>query len=183
MGRPRKFDWDEAIRLRAEDPERWTYPVLADHFGVVPRTIYLVLNPAAREADNARTTEWQRGGVCEVCGAQCSRTRGRRQRCASCFNDSQATSVRGGELQCVSCRRWLPDKCFPRSRNNPRRRGRHASCSACLTKARRAYREARKVPCEGGCGRLVHTDSVSRKPGDPALCQPCWHRRRRRTAA
>jgi predicted transcriptional regulator len=178
----RKFDWAEAKRLSVGG---WTQKEIAAHFGVTQTAVSLALNPLSRHRAALNSAAYQSGGKCEDCGVPCTRyskRSGKRQRCRKCWNKAQATSVRDEELRCVRCRRWLPDRCFPRDRVESARRGLHSVCRDCQTVIKREYREARKVPCED-CGTLVDPPKWGRRgPDAPPLCLPCWHRRRRRAA-
>lgn len=83
----RRFDWDEARRLRSEG---MSYPKIADMFGVTPEAVRYACDDEARAKMNAYSTEWKRGGKCVDCGAQCTRNHAR---CASCRALAQASSV------------------------------------------------------------------------------------------
>jgi hypothetical protein len=167
----RKFDWDEAARLRERGmPVR----VIAAKFGVSAAAVYLALDPALRARDHVRTAQWQRSGTCPECGSPC--TRG--YRCRGCANRAQATSVRPAALHCVTCGEWKPDEAFPRdaAKTNVVRRGRHRQCRPCNTEEKRRYRERNRQPCSHGCGTLV--DTVDRRDKTkPLECRACANRR------
>jgi len=151
----RKFDWDEARRRRAAGE---TYPDIARSLGVSIAAVRFAVNDDERERAAQRVKEWQRSGTCIDCGQPCSRTfRRKEHRCNACAGKARITNVRDGELRCATCETWKPDDDFPRS-SHVRcivRRGRHRVCRMCSTKLRREYRERHKVPCSGGCGRMV----------------------------
>lgn len=171
----RRFDYDEAKRLREEG---LTYQQIASRFGVTDSAVYWAVNDGAREAMIARHGEWQRGGTCVDCGSPCSRNRSRRhERCHACASLARATSVRPNELRCRTCHEWKPDEGFPGGeRPNGARRGRHGQCRSCLTEAKRAWRERNKVPCSHGCGAMVDGKNRS-NPHKPPECKSCANRR------
>jgi hypothetical protein len=136
---PRKFDWDEAARLRSEG---WTFTQIAHHFGVTVRAVRRAVIPHERASDEARKQLWQKGGVCVDCGTQVSRIRkDDERRCRECEALRQATNVRATELRCGRCREWKPDDEFPFNRTGAKtHRGRHDSCRVCQTVLRADYR-------------------------------------------
>lgn len=133
----RKFDHDEAARLRAAG---WTWLAIAKRFGVTPGAVRYAVLPHVRLQNAASRARFQTSGDCCECGAPCShRSRGP-DRCAACAYAAQVINVRPATLRCITCRRWLPDDRFPSDKTNPARRGRHGQCTACQTAARRDYR-------------------------------------------
>lgn len=138
----RKFDWDEAKRLREEG---LTYEEIGRRLGVSAVAAHYACDPAAYAASNERAATWQRQGICPDCGAQTTRHSATvSSRCRKCYSLAKASSVRPTELRCVSCREWLPDPEFPRHRRNVARRGRHRQCRECNTVAKRAWRQRQK---------------------------------------
>lgn len=139
----RKFDWEEAKRLRATG---LTYEKVAATLGVSEMAVYLALNPEVRVRQEEMRREWVKSGTCTDCGGAATRGYGpnRRGRCRACFAKQRTTSVRDGELQCVTCREWKDDDGFPHnaSARCVVRRGRHHQCRACQTEAKREYRRA-----------------------------------------
>ncbi len=142
----RKFDWEEARRLRAE--EKLTYQQIADLLGVTDTAVMNVCNPKAYARAKVYSAAWQRSGVCVKCGAQRSRNSTLERegvmkgRCVSCAAKERATSVREDELQCVTCREWKTDDGFPfNASQNRLRRGRHSQCRVCQTEAKRSWRK------------------------------------------
>jgi hypothetical protein len=168
--RTRKFDWREAQRLRAEGR---TYTWIADRFGVSSTAVAYACDEKQRLRAHQTHKEWQSRGVCPDCGGPATRYGvGRQARCQACFNLRQATSVRGEELQCLTCREWKPDTAFPRNRSEKMRRGRHGVCRACQAPMRQQARERRRIPCvKCGKPRLHPNDSGSGKTG---LCRACY---------
>lgn len=171
MSRLRRFDWDEARRRHANGESLTS---LAAEYGVTATAVWRVMDSERLARGYARNAAWIRAGQCPDCGGPATRHRKDAVcRCRACAIKAAATSARDGELQCVTCRRWKPDSSFPHHRGQPGRRYRHSCCRACLTEQRRAYREARKVPCSHGCGTLV----LHENGGKPPECHPCAVRR------
>lgn len=179
---PRKFDYDEAARLRAEG---LTYQAIAERFGVTAMAVYWAVNEEARERAIARNTEWQRSGTCPDCGGPSTRhSITKSLRCKACFDRTQATSVHEDELRCFRCREWKPDEAFPRNRSGRKlRRGRHNFCRACSTVVRQEYRERHKVPCVG-CGAPALPPREKGSDGaDVPRCRSCYDASRQKVAA
>lgn len=187
----RKFDWDEAIRLRSEGHST---KAIAERLGVTWNAVHRVVTPGVMEAEAVTQAAVAARGRCDDCGGPMnglSRYRGS-TRCKTCAAIARATSVRPDSLQCVMCREWKPDDQFPRNRaESLARRGRHSTCRACATIARREYRNRNKVPCAGGCGNLVlapnEQKAYARARGSRVTgkCRSCANRdvaARRRTA-
>lgn len=179
----RKFDWEEARRLRAEGvPTR----EIAKRFGVTYNAVFRVVSPGRMEREAAYKRRWEATGRCDDCGGpmnQASRSPARgSRRCVSCASTLRRTSVTADMLQCVTCREWKPDADFPLNRGLPARRDRHRQCRACCTAARRDYRNRHKVPCATGCGRLVlapnEQEASARQKGSTAtgMCRSCASR-------
>jgi hypothetical protein len=169
----RKFDWDEARRLREAGTP---YATISTRLGVSYGAVYFALNDGARELMAARNKQWQREGVCEDCGARCSRNASRAvTRCSACAGKIRATSVRGNELLCLTCRKWQPHEAFPMGGNRARS-GRHQQCRTCNTDAKREWRKRVRVPCSHGCGTMVEAKN-RRYPNKPHECRPCAMRR------
>lgn len=187
MAAPRRFDHDEARRLRAEG---MTYVAIAALMGVTDRTVRLICDPVQRAKSVARNTAWQRSARCPDCGAQTTRHYvGGDHRCRVCDSLRQATSVRPNALRCFACHEWKPDEGFPKNRGGRvSRRGRHNFCRVCSTRVRQEYRERHKVPCVG-CGVHVLPPSEKRTNGtDVPRCSRCarlevLRRQRERAAA
>lgn len=180
----RKFDWDEARRLRALG---WTLKRIAEKYGVSHAAVRRVVDPRAAAQMAMASTEYKRSGTCPDCGTRTSfvACRGGSSRCPDCSAALRTTTVRPTELQCVICRAWLPDSSFPASRTArmEHRRYRHRQCSRCGAKARQAYRERQKIPCVG-CGAPCLPASEKGPNGkDTGLCAACYHSRRRRASA
>lgn len=143
----RKFDHDECRRLRGDG---WTYPALADHFGVSEAAIGRVVNPHRRDRVAATSARKMRAvaGACR-CGRPMTyasmsyhRRLGQEPRCIRCQGLDNATSVRADTLLCSTCRRWLPDDAFAAARAKAARRHRHQQCRPCNTAEKRARRAA-----------------------------------------
>lgn len=166
----RKFDWDEARRLRSEG---MTYQDIAERFGVSDMAVYLACNEDARTAQNQRSSGWQKSGICPVCGGRASRNAATGQhRCRSCASKAAATSVRETTLLCKKCRQWKPDVDFHLKRSNAHRRERHCYCRSCTTIEKRRWRERNRVPCSHSCGTLVDAKN-RRDPDKPYECRSC----------
>ena len=174
----RKFDWDEAVRLRKQG---MLLREIAARLGVSESAVDHAVNPRSRARAAAITSEYQRGGTCIDCGKQCSRNYSVHtpRRCHSCAARALVTAVRDDGLLCFRCKEWKWDTEFPysRAKRNEVRRGRHSFCRGCQTIARREYRNRNKVPCSNGCGELVLAEGER-----TGLCRRCWHATRRRAA-
>lgn len=178
---PRRFDWEEARRLRSLG---WSYQRIADRLGVSSPSVRLACDERARARMAAARARWRRSGRCPRCWAPATRYAGGVSAlCRGCWARRQATSVRDNELRCVDCGEWKPDREFALNRAAPARRGRHPVCRPCGTVRRRREREARKVPCER-CGAPVNGDRPNSRagrngrrirldPNRPYLCRPC----------
>jgi hypothetical protein len=174
-GPPRKFDHDEARKLRAEG---WTYRQLAAKYSVTPGAIRFACDDAARAKSAAYGAEWQRQGTCPDCGAAATRHSLTWQlRCMDCAARAR-TKAQDGEAYCSCCDTWKPlDEFTPSSKRKAR--GVRNECRACETARRRKYREQRKVPCTR-CGkpRLPANEIASREARkhlrDTGLCRPCY---------
>ena len=165
----RTFDYQEANRLHATG---LSYADIARRFSVSVTAVRRAVNPALRQAMGDRQREWQRGGICIDCGDPVSKTSKQQQRrCRTCSARAQATTVRKGELRCVSCGEWKPDEEFPNSRECKARRGRHRACRACATVKKREWRQRTNHRCER-CGTHVTPDSHGPKPA--TVCRPCY---------
>lgn len=135
----RKFDWDEARRLRVEG---WSYNKIAAHFGVTHGAVRFACDEAARAQQAEYARQW-RVATCK-CGARCQRSsyRGERPRCKACADRAMA-KVTDGKAYCPACNTWKPLGDFSRSSTRPNR-GVHSECRACSTKRRRNWRQANR---------------------------------------
>jgi hypothetical protein len=135
----RKFDWDEARRLRAEGA---SVSEISQQMRVTKAAIWRVVTPGAIEKEAEYHRRLARTGICDECGGpmnRLSRYRGA-TRCAKCAALANATTVRPDALLCSTCREWKPDEDFPSGNKTKARRGRHSQCRVCLTLAKRDYR-------------------------------------------
>lgn len=174
MSAPRRFDWDEARRLRRTG---MSYAEIARRVGVSPHAVKRACDAHYRNADALRQSLYQRG-TCSECGEPCSWNRYRQEKpiCRDCSHVKKATSVRPDSLYCASCREWKHDNefAFSRSASKPRR-GRHRQCRACQTEARQAYRERHRVPC-ACCGAPALPPNEKGPRGAPyPRCRACFH--------
>lgn len=136
---PHKFDHDLARVMRKEGG--LSYNEIAREMGVSIRAVQIAINPDQRARDRANSEKYQRGGTCIDCGKQISSNAATpATRCSACAGVARRTSSRPGELYCSRCDTWKPDEAFAHASNRPNRRGRHCSCTPCLTKMRREYR-------------------------------------------
>lgn len=137
----RKFDWDEALRLREAGA---TIKSIAATLGVSETAVFRVVKPGERERFAEYRKNFDRTGQCSDCGGPMNRTAAYNgsTRCVRCSAIARGTTARDGELQCITCREWKPDDSFPHNRvEKHARRGRHHECRACNTASRRAHRE------------------------------------------
>lgn len=184
----RKFDWDEARRLRGEG---WTHQRIADRFGVSRTAIHFVLNEKARLAANRRAKEWQMGGSCEECGGRCIRpshlsrsehaAADRRMLCRTCRGRASRTGVEviNGVIQirCGSCRIYKPvDDYGPRTARRlvEGKAVRKRTCRSCEALKRQDYRERHKVPCRSCGAPCLPANEKGRHGKDTGLCRTCW---------
>lgn len=169
---PRKFDHDEAKRLRAENPSLWTYQALADHFGVSDSAIIRVVNPEQAARMYKHTLEAARRKRVP-CKGGCGRlvwmtTPDRTGLCQKCLAIEHASvNVRETELRCTRCGEWKPDSEFSKaSRAAYARRGLRNNCRACQTEVRREFR-ARKPEQESATARAYYHNVRKEKRGVP----------------
>jgi hypothetical protein len=142
----RAFDHDECRALRAEDPKRWTWKALAEHYDVSIRAIERVLKPHVAERMNAYSLQWTRENKREPCKGGCGalvwmHMKERSGYCPACAGLLRSKTVRPTELLCTRCDDWKPDEAFPANRNTKGRRGRHVTCRVCQTIVRREHRQ------------------------------------------
>lgn len=141
----RRFDHDEAQELRAQG---WSYPLLADRFGVSVAAVYRICNPEFEERQRKRHAAWLRkkrhpcsGGCGRLVWMHGTTRSGYCPRCVKALD--VAADVRESELRCTKCRRWKPDEEFPRYKGVHARRGRNGWCRSCCAAARREHRRLR----------------------------------------
>ena len=189
----RKFDWDEARRLRAEG---LSYAKIGKRLGVTQGAIRRVVDPSMAQRMNDAADRWARSGSCWECGAPCvpaghPSLRGDFPRCGKCgaranrrnwwLNDDGRLTVR-----CSACRKWLDESSFgPRIReafDSDKVGELNRTCRACDASARRLYRHKRFVPCVG-CGKPTSPpgkESRRTSADEPPRCQRCATRHARR---
>ena len=144
----RKFDWDEARRLRAQG---YTYAAIATRLGVSTTAVIHACDPRQRLRARLITAAHQQSGTCIDCGKRCCRNdtllrRGiHKGRCRECASKHAATTVRDDALKCVTCKQWLWDTAFPHDARMAHRRGRHRECTACNTKSKREWRRRKQA--------------------------------------
>lgn len=139
----RRFDYDEAQR-RYDAGE--SIRTLADAYGVTYESVRRVVTESGRTVRPLQNERAKGAGACDRCGGPMnahSRISGSRL-CRSCASEDLVTTVRADSLRCVTCKEWKPDRAFPHDRQRPHRRGRHNQCTACQTKAKRAYRKRQR---------------------------------------
>lgn len=146
---PRKFDHEEAQRLRALG---WTYVGIAELMGVHAQAVRRVCDPKVRQDMQDRATVNLRkrrtpcrGGCGKLVWASDKKRSGY---CTPCYwKAKQLTNpdVRAGELRCTKCRAWKPDDEFPTNKPSKMRRGRNPMCRPCATAMRRNHRHTHKV--------------------------------------
>ena len=176
----RKFDWDEAKRLRKEGMPLARIGAL---LGVSYAAIDRVTNPVRYAQMRHSNDVYQCSGTCVDCGATISRNGTKPvARCRPCQARNLTTTVRDETLRCFRCGEWKPDDAFTlsTSRQYEHRRRRIAMCRTCDTRARQAYRLRRKVPCANGCGTLVLPPNETGSQYPTGLCRNCWQESVRR---
>lgn len=173
---PRKFDHDEARRLRVM--EGWSYARLARHFRVSRAGVARVVNPDVRRRMPEYTDRWVMGGECRACGGPCARNH--RDYCRKCASERSRTRFRYDELgqlagiRCITCKQWKAPDFFPSDVGSSLGKGKQ--CRECGTKARQAYRERNKVPCTF-CGAPCLPPREKMTNGAPfPRCRPCFYR-------
>lgn len=137
----RKFDWDEAARLRAEG---LSYAAIGRRLGVSASAVRLALNPDENARIAARASAWQANGICPDCGGPATRKKGTRThprngRCRPCAARVRA-KVQDGHAYCPTCDTWKPRADFRPVASRPAR-GVHSECRDCDRARRRAHRE------------------------------------------
>lgn len=171
----RKFDWDEARRLRKTG---MTYEDVADILGISPMAVYFACNPRSRAQNQMAHAAYQQSGTCEDCGGPCSYNPTRMiKRCRECATAARVTTVRDGELKCSRCQTWLPDRDFhaDRSARTEHRRFRNKVCRACATEEKREWRRRHALVCVD-CGGPVNPDNRNR---ETPRCRQCWRESQR----
>ena len=183
----RKFNHDYARQLRDLG---YTYGEIARTFDVVPQAIAVALDHdvAKKVADRSKI---HGRTACEGCGGPTLKAdhpsrhvHDGRILCNTCRARARRTRIRfyrdgSYELHCKTCSRWLPPEAFGRGQRYPdiRDGGFHSQCRSCTSKARTDYRARHRVPCEGGCGRMVEgrgrSNRVGADPNRPYLCRKC----------
>jgi hypothetical protein len=141
----RKFDWDEAIRLRKQG---LTLKEIAERCGVSVAAVNRVVNPQVARRLEKRSREFQRSGTCSECGRRCSRNYAieklRPPICKRCAARAKQTRFRRDaagrvkEVRCAGCKTWKPRKAFPRGSGSE---GIHTHCRKCNTINKRDWRE------------------------------------------
>ena len=159
----RKFDHDEALRLRSEGH---ACGKIAAMLGVSEQAIRRVVVPGERERMEAQYRRTY-AGTCETCGGPCLSIRhaGKRdhnpdgrelcQRCRSdekierirFDSDGALTEVRCSSEDCANGERWQPPENFGRGPSHRRFRegGISNHCRACQTAKRRDYRRRNRA--------------------------------------
>ena len=139
VGRPRKFDWDEARRLRGLG---LTYKEIGVRLGVSLNSVRMACDDEARARYYLMRSDraYWRTGACVDCGTPVNRFRPG-SRCMDCNAKHMAFTVRDDCLLCTSCNRWLPDDNFPMEKARRQRRGRHSLCRPCGAAGKREWRQ------------------------------------------
>lgn len=184
MSGPRKFDHDEARRRHAAGE---SYVSIARDLGVAPTAVARACDWRIRASMDAYNAMRQRvngnpsmyRGTCVDCGGRCN-TRARR--CDACHAEHVRKAPpfdERGWLFCDACETYKPLAEFPFSRRRAGRKGRHSQCRECGTKARQAYRERHKVPCERCGSPCLPPSEKGGRRADRALCLRCYRESRR----
>ena len=147
MSAPRRFDWDEANRLRGEGA---TYAEIGRRLGVTGNAIYLACNSHARARQRKYGAAWKKM-TCEDCGGTCApnpyhpHARLDRMICRKCSSRRRREETllkrmnHDGDLLCARCGEWRPVETFAMNYGYPR-----WECRYCETTRRRANREANR---------------------------------------
>lgn len=136
----RKFDWDEARRLRAQG---LSYGEIGRRLGVSATAIQRVCDAAYHARDRARLAAQARRGICVDCGAPASHNYSRPvARCKPCA-DARRPKVKDGQAYCPTCKTWKPLSDFSPSKQKTNR-GVHGECKSCQAARRQAWREANR---------------------------------------
>lgn len=163
MPRPRKFDHDEARRLRAEG---MTLIAIAERLGVSDTSVLHAVNEDLRVKANARVLENQRSKR-RPCKGGCGRL---------VWTHTRRPDGTPHSGFCVHCIQAHEHPIQHGTESGYRRGCRCHLCRQASSAAKRRRRRNSRVPCSHGCGRLV--DSINRRnPGKPPECRPCSHER------
>jgi hypothetical protein len=131
---PRKFDWDEARRMRAEG---MYYSAIGRALGVSETAVRRALDPAVRQKMHTAVLEWTRKNKRAPCKGGCgtlvwTQTSGRKGYCLTCSGAQRATvGVGEGVLECAKCGEWKADEEFYSRPTAVVRRGRRTVCKVC----------------------------------------------------
>ena len=181
----RKFDWDQAKRMRDSG---MTIADIAAALGVSYGGVRRVVDPHYRamldvSAAEYQRTHWRRKRMDQCkCGAEKTKSA---NMCAACHRDKFDVDVGpSGTLRCHLCDRFLPTEVFPTDNRKPLRGFRRTICRSCDSRRRKLNRERRKVPCASGCGAFVtHPDDTNKRGYEwSGLCRGCWNAARRNAA-
>ncbi|MDQ3024024.1 MAG: hypothetical protein M3R04_06545 [bacterium] len=126
---PRKFDWDEAAKLRALG---FSFVEIARRFGVSVSAVAQATNPELRARVRRRSEAHQKSGTCIECGGPSSRNYSKGPyRCFACAAKAK-TKVKGGTAYCPVCTTWKSIDEFTPSLQR-KARGVRPYCRACET--------------------------------------------------
>jgi hypothetical protein len=135
----RKFDWDEAARLRALG---LSYRAIGNRLGVSDSAVEYALKPERRARLAVTGRRWIMSGVCPDCGKQGTTRPEYGQgsgRCRDCANRAMAHGD-DTHAKCFCCKRWLPHSEFTKGSQRKSLGGLHSFCRECQTAAKRDWR-------------------------------------------
>lgn len=132
----RKFDWDEAVRLRESG---MTIAGTARRLEVSESAIAYATNPRRRAHARTYGAYYQRLGKCSDCGGECSYNPSQPVlRCRAC-RFKYDRFVFDGKAYCPVCARWKKLDDFTADRKR-KYRGVRSMCRSCETAKRRELR-------------------------------------------
>ena len=154
--RPRKFDHDEARRLRACGH---SYRAIGSMLNVSAQSVMSACDPDYRERSRQSVRNNQPHiGICPSCGGRCTNgmasqkylPNGELRICIACRKRQRVLNhARDGELKCYDCKVWKEDEAFGSCGDRPTRRNRRLSCRECERNRSRQRRAAAKERAAG----------------------------------
>lgn len=183
MGRPRGFDWGEAVRLHESGV---SLAEISRRLGVSTRAVTRAVNPNARAKMDEISQRMARNRR-QPCLGGCGKLvwmhavgRNPTGYCPQCIRVIKSGDVQDDLLLCQRCEQWKPDDAFCVDPKSPRRRSRRPYCRACDTEVRQEYRLRNKQPCVV-CGAPSLPSTEKRSSGfHQPRCRKCYDESRRK---